>query len=271
MSDARKDAIELVASVATTLLSVSYNEPKFQFLVLELSPVKTIACLTLILTFICSSAIADDPKTSDADVTVLYDGGGLDRWKGRADLWSTENGEIVGRTVKDNPLTGNTFLVWEGGQPDNFELTAQFKIEGGNSGIQYRSKVVDEENFVVGGYQADIDFGNRYAGILYEEQGRGILAERGQKVTIDADGKKQTDQFGKAEDLGKGIHPGQWNDFRVVADGNHLQHFINDTLTIEVLDQQSDKAATKGVIALQLHAGPPMTVRFKNIKIRTLK
>ncbi len=232
---------------------------------------KTIASLTLIFTLVGSFAVADDPRPSDTDVTVLYDGGDLSGWTGRDDLWSTENGQIVGRTVPENPLKGNTFLIWEGGQPDNFELTLEFKIEGGNSGIQYRSKVVDQQGFVVGGYQADIDFGNRYAGILYEEKGRGILAERGQKVTIGADGKKETQQFGKAEDLGKGIHPGQWNDFRVVANGNHLQHFINDTLTMEVIDQQSDQAATNGVIALQLHAGPPMIVRFKNIKIRELK
>lgn len=242
-----------------------------RFSLSELSPVKTIASLTLIFTLVGSFAFADDPKPSDAGVTVLYDGGDLSGWTGREDMWSTENGEIVGRTVPENPLKENTFLIWQGGQPDDFELTAEFKIEGGNSGIQYRSKVVNDQRFVVGGYQADIDFGNRYAGILYEEKGRGILAERGQRVTIGADGKKETEQFGKAEDLGKGIHPGQWNDFRVVANGNHLQHFINDTLTMEVIDQQSDRAATNGVIALQLHAGPPMTVRFKNIKIRALK
>jgi hypothetical protein len=243
---------------------------------LERSKVKYTTCLTSIFLLCSSFAIADQPKAittgaTESGVTVLYDGGDLSGWKGRADLWSAENGEIVGRTVKGKPIKGNTFLIWEGGQPDNFELTAQFKIEGGNSGIQYRSKVVDEEKSVVGGYQADIDFGNRYAGILYEEKGRGILAERGQKVTIKSDGSKNVDQFGKAEALGTGIHPGQWNDFRVVADGNHLQHFINDTMTMEVIDQQSDKAATSGVIALQVHAGPPMTVRFKNIKIRSLK
>ncbi len=81
-------------------------------------------------------------------------------------------------------------MIWQGDYPENFELTAQFKIEGGNSGIQYRSKVIDEEKFIVGGYQADIDFSNKFAGILYEEKGRGILAKRGETVTIDADGEK---------------------------------------------------------------------------------
>jgi hypothetical protein len=227
-------------------------------------------CLTLILCLCCSIVFADDAQ-SVAEPTILFNGTDLNGWQGRSDLWSVENGEIVGRTTKENPIKGNTFLIWDGGQPDNFELTAQFKIEAGNSGIQYRSKVVDEKNFVVAGYQADIDFGNRYAGILYEERGRGILAERGQKSTIGEDGNKTVEQFAAAEALGEAIHPGQWNSFRVVANGNHLQHFINDTLTMEVIDHQSEQAAKSGVIALQIHTGPPMVVRFKDIKIRPLQ
>lgn len=230
-----------------------------------------LAGLSLVLSLSCTWVFAEDDPQTNPDVTVLYGGGDLTGWEGRSDLWSAENGEIVGRTTAENPIDGNTFLIWKGGHPDNFELTAQFKIEGGNSGIQYRSEVKDQEKFVVGGYQADIDFGNRYAGILYEEKGRGILAERGEKVTINADGTKSKEQFADGKKLGAGIHPGQWNDFRVVADGNHLQHFINETMTAEVIDNQSDKAATEGVIALQIHRGPPMVVRFKNIKIRNLE
>lgn len=224
---------------------------------------------SIALCLLASSVMADKP--TDSDVTVLFDGGDLSGWEGRADLWTAENGEIVGRTTAEKPIQGNTFLIWKGGQPDNFELTAQFKIESGNSGIQYRSRIVNEKDFVVGGYQADIDFGNTFAGILYEEKGRGILARRGQKVTIGEDGKKAPTKFGDEAGLAKVIHPGEWNDFRVVADGNHLQHFINGTLTAEVIDNQSEKAATNGVIALQIHQGPPMVVRFKNIKIRKIK
>ena len=102
-------------------------------------------------------------------------------------------------------------------------------------------------------------------------KGRGILAQRGESVTIDADGEKAKQRFGDATKLGAGIHPGKWNDFRVVAKGNHLQHFINETMTSELIDQQTEKAATDGVIALQIHRGPAMVVRFKNIKIRKLK
>lgn len=225
--------------------------------------------LSLALCLATSALLADKP--TESDVTVLYDGGDLSHWKGRSDLWSAENGEIVGRTTAEKPIKGNTFLIWQGGTPDNFELTAQFKIESGNSGIQYRSRIVNEKDFVVSGYQADIDFGNKFAGILYEEKGRGILARRGQKVTIDADGNKTPTKFGDETELASAIHPGEWNDFRVVADGNHLQHFINGTMTAEVHDGQKEKAAKNGVIALQIHQGPPMTVRFKNIMIRKIK
>jgi hypothetical protein len=150
-------------------------------------------------------------------------------------------------------------------------LTFQFKIENTNSGVQYRSKIIDKDKFVVGGYQADIDFSNRFAGILYEEKGRGILAERGQSVTIDEKGEKNRTKFADGVKLGNGIHPGKWNEYRVVAKGNHLQHFINETMTAEVIDNQSDKSASSGVIAFQLHKGDPMVVRFKNILLHGVK
>lgn len=226
--------------------------------------------VTLFALGVLAIPVVAEDKT-ESDVTVLYGGGDLTGWVGRKDLWSAEDGQIVGRTTKENPLKKNTFLIWEGGMPDNFELTAQFKIENGNSGIQYRSKVLDKKDFVVGGYQADIDFTNKFAGILYEERGRGILAGRGESVTVDGDGEKSKKRFGDSDELAASIHPGKWNDFRVVANGTKLQHFINETMTAEIVDKQEGKSSSKGVIALQIHVGPPMVIRFKNIKIRKLK
>ena len=106
---------------------------------------------------------------------------------------------------------------------------------------------------------------------MYEEGRRGILALRGETVTIDSTGEKAKESFGDAKALGNGIHAGQWNDFRIVAKGNHLQHFINGTLTSEVIDEQPEKSAATGVIALQLHRGPAMTVRFKDIVVRPIQ
>ncbi|QDV66113.1 3-keto-disaccharide hydrolase [Crateriforma conspicua] len=222
-----------------------------------------------------ASVDADDVAAGADDQTItqpviLFNGKDLDGWEGRDDLWSVEDGAIVGRTSEDDPIDGNTFLVWKDGQPSNFQLVLMFKIESGNSGIQYRSRVIDQDKFVVSGYQADIDFANKFAGILYEEKARGILTLRGTKVTIGADGKKTPETFADSQALAAGIHPGKWNEFRVVADGNHLIHYINGAKVSETIDQQSDKAAKSGVIALQLHRGPAMVVRFKNIKLLPL-
>lgn len=228
-------------------------------------------CLFGLVCLISNRVVAEDVAVAaGSDTVVLFDGKTLVGWVGREDLWAAEDGQIVGRTADEDPIDGNTFLIFDGEEFENFELTAEFKIEGGNSGIQYRSRVIDADKFVVSGYQADIDDANKFAGILYEEKARGILALRGETVTIGSDGKKSKVRFGDAEKLGLGIHPGKWNDFRVLADGNHLQHFINGAMTAEVIDEQSDKAAKAGIIALQLHRGPAMTVRFKNLKVRKL-
>jgi hypothetical protein len=205
-----------------------------------------------------------------SEAKAIFNGESLEGWKGRNDLWSVAEGAIVGTSTAEAPLKSNTFLIYEGDVPPNFELTAQFLIKGGNSGIQYRSKVIDEKEFIVGGYQADIDFSLTFAGINYEERGRGILAQRGQRVTFAEDGSKKEEQFGDGKKLGEVIKGGEWNTFRVVANGNVLQHYINDTLTSEVIDGHSEKAAKDGVIALQLHAGPPMVIMYKDLKIKAL-
>ena len=152
----------------------------------------------------------------------------------------------------------------------DFELQLKFKIVGGNSGIQYRS--ADKGNHVVSGYQADIDSGETYIGILYEEGGRGILAERGQKVSIGADGKKQvTGKTGDSKEIAAAVKKEDWNEYVVIAKGNHLVQKINGLMTIDVTDDESGKARSSGILALQLHAGPPMTVQFKDIQIKELK
>jgi hypothetical protein len=160
-------------------------------------------------------------------------------------------------------------LVYEKPVKD-FELTLEFRIMGGNSGIQYRSKVFDKEKFIVGGYQADIDAGKRYMGINYEERGRGILAERGEIIAIDSEGKKsKVGSAGDPDALLSQVKWEDWNRYRIVAKGKTVQHFINDQLMSEVQDSESSKAATEGVLALQLHAGPPMKVQFKDIKLKS--
>ncbi len=220
---------------------------------------------------VAESTPATPRSLQGGEVTALFDGKTLDGWRGRDDLWSAEEGAIVGQTSDDEPLKQNTFLILDNEVTGDFELTLQFKIDGGNSGVQYHSRVLNEDEFVVAGYQADIDAANHYAGILYEEKGRGILAQRGQNVVIAEDGEKQVDTFADAAALGKGIHPGQWNDYRIVVRGHQLEHFINGAQMIKVIDNQSDQSRDSGVIALQLHQGPAMTVRFQKITLRQWK
>jgi hypothetical protein len=218
------------------------------------------------LVALCACVTAEDKQ--------LFNGKDLTGWKG-LDFWTVEDGCITGRTTKEKPTKGNTFLVWEGEVAD-FELTFQYKIVGGNSGVQYRSKLLDPKAFVIAGYQGDFEAGKTYSGILYEERGRGILAQRGQKVVIKegADPKKPkievTGSVGKSDEIQAKIKSGDWNEYRVVAKGGHLQHFINGVQTVDVTDETA-VGAKKGALALQLHAGPPMVVQFKDIVLKEIK
>ena len=207
--------------------------------------------------------------------TSLFNGKDLTGWEGNADLWSVHDGCITGVTKADPKLTHNTFLVWKDEVAD-FELRLSYKIVNGNSGIQYRSKVKSKGAFgpIVGGYQADFEAGKTFSGILYEEQGRGILAQRGQKTVIkEVDGKTKVEvvgSVGDTKDIQAKIKNEDWNDYVVIARGSHLQHFINGQQTVDVIDEQDAKAAKSGVLALQIHVGPPMNVQFKNLRIKTL-
>jgi uncharacterized protein (TIGR03067 family) len=225
-----------------------------------------LASLALALT--AASVQAQD----EAGFRSIFNGQDLNGWDGNPKFWSVSDGTITGRTTAENPTKGNTFIVWKGGEVADFELRLSFKIVGGNSGIQYRSKVTDQANWVVGGYQADFEAGTTYSGILYEERGRGILAQRGQMTWIQPDGKiRVVGTMGKSEEIQGIIKQEQWNDYVVIARGNHLTHIINGRVTADVVDDQAEKAAKSGILALQLHAGPPMVVQFKNIRIKTLE
>ncbi|MCU0708622.1 MAG: DUF1080 domain-containing protein [Pirellula sp.] len=207
-------------------------------------------------------------SASEPDAVEIFDGKTLAGWSGLSSNWRVEDGAITGENTAEAPIPQNTFLVYDKPVRD-FELVLEFKIQGGNSGIQYRSKVLNKEKFVVGGYQADIDSGKRFMGINYEEQGRGILTERGEIIAIDKDGKKsKVGTTGDPDALLSRVRWDDWNEYRIVARGSVLQHYINGTLMSETQDGETAKAATEGIIAFQVHAGPPMKVQFKNIRLK---
>lgn len=228
-----------------------------------------LAAIGAVCVFVSStSLLCAQEKKADVAGVSLFDGKSLQGWSGLTANWSVQDGAITGENKADAPIAQNTFLVYEKPVKD-FELTLEFKIVGGNSGIQYRSKVFDKDKFVVGGYQADIDANKRYMGINYEERGRGIMAERGEIIAVDGQGKKsRVGSAGDADALLSQIKWEDWNRYKIVAKGNVLQHYVNDQLMSEVQDSESAKSASEGVLALQLHAGPPMKVQFKNIMLK---
>ncbi len=222
--------------------------------------------LSFVVATIVFSALPVRAADDESGFKPIFNGKNLDGWDGRPEFWSVEDGAITGRTTADNPTKGNTFIIWREAPVDDFVLRLKYKIVGGNSGVQYRSKEVDP--WVISGYQADIDSGDTFSGINYEEKARGILAQRGQKVTIKADGTKDAKQVADSKELQANINKEDWNDYEIIAQGNHLTHKINGKVTSEVIDEEADKRAASGLLALQLHAGPPMAVQFKDVRLK---
>ncbi len=203
----------------------------------------------------------------------IFNGKDLTDWDGDPKFWSVADEAITGVTTKENPTNGNTFIVWTGGETGDFELRFDYKIVGGNSGVQYRSFGLNKnDKYRIGGYQADFEAGKTYSGILYGEAFRGILANRGQKTElVNIDGKfqvKVTGKVGDSNEIQSKIRHQDWNSYRIVAEGFTFRHYINDVQTIECVDNDETKRRARGVLALQLHAGPPMKVQFRNIRIK---
>ena len=217
--------------------------------------------LLFLLLFLCLRKISLDGKT-------------LNGWDGNPLHWSVKDGAIVGENTKENPTKGNTFLIWQDGVLKDFDLTVDYKIEGGNSGIQYRSfvKPGKHDGWRVGGYQADFESGDRFSGICYGEAFRGILSMRGDQTTLTVNdaGKlqKQVQKFGDTNEIGKVVKKGEWNRYRIVAKGFHFAQYINGVKTTELIDNDKNTRRADGLLAFQVHAGPPMKVYFKNIVLK---
>jgi putative heme-binding domain-containing protein len=194
----------------------------------------------------------------------LFDGKSLKGWQGDPSHWSVEDGVIVGSTM-ENKAKSNTFLIWEGGDVTDFQLTLEAKLEGSNnSGIQYRSKVVDPANYRVFGYQMDMHPNPPFVGMMYGEgTGRGIMATRGQKIEFTADGKKN--QIGTTT-APETLNLAEWHTYRITARGNRLIHEVDGKVTIDITDNDP-RALKSGVIALQVHGGGPMKVSCRNIQL----
>jgi hypothetical protein len=202
-------------------------------------------------------------------------------WDGDPRFWRAENGMIVGESTPDKVVGPNSFLIWKGATPGDFELKVELRMNSTNSGIQYRSKMIPPNEgqpantpghaWRLAGYQMDLDFANQYPGQLYEEGGRGFLAERGTITYISKDGTKgQIGVLESAETLKALYKPGEWNQFHLIARGNTLIHIVNGHVTAICVDDDLKARSLAGLIGFQIHAGPPMKLEIRNLAIKLL-
>jgi lysophospholipase L1-like esterase len=241
--------------------------------------------VTLLL---AASAQAQQPRGASpldmadtAGFRSIFDGT-MNGWDGDPAFWRAENGALIGESSPQNVVKENTFLVWRGGRPGNFELKVQFRINSTNSGIQFRSvqlppgtqqgKERVEGKWVLKGYQADIDFNNQWTGQIYEERGRGFLAMRGQAVYVpDGGGPKTIGNLQRSPDELKAlVKINDWNQVHIIARGNTLIQILNGTVSSIVVDDDSKNRATEGLLGFQMHVGAPMKVEYRNIFVKEL-
>jgi len=221
--------------------------------------------------------------------TDIFDGKTLDGWDGNPDVWKVVDGSIVGEAPVQDPAAGRfkqTFLVWQGGEPADFELKLEIKLEGAgaDSGILYRSVIAPlnagragapppdqrEAKWNLGGYQFDFSFNNAFTGYVVEVPGRGIIAFRGQVVRME-DGKRPRllSTLGSKEELGGYFKINDWNQIHLIARGNTLIQMINGHVMTILIDDDRAKAKPKGLLGLQC-AGFPSKISIRNIRLKTI-
>jgi hypothetical protein len=208
--------------------------------------------------------LADDGE--DGFVS-MFNGKDLTGWEGKPGGWWVEEGAITSQSSQEKPCKKHHYLFWKGGEPGDFILRFSYKVVGGNSGIQFRS--ASRPNWDTDGYQADIEAGQQWTGCLFQHR-RGGVAMRGERVVIDEAGKKTIEKFADSAELQERIKAEDWNEYEVIARGSKVTLKINGELMAEADDRDAKKACKKGIIAVQMHPGPPMHIQFKNLRIKVL-
>jgi hypothetical protein len=205
----------------------------------------------------------------------IFDGQTLEGWAGDPAYWRVEDGAIVGEITPATLLRSNTFIIWQGGQPADFELKLEYRISAeGNSGINYRSALVPDpvtpaNPFALRGYQCDLDGRHRYTGNNYEEKGRLFLALRGQLTRVV--GGRPPVLLATMADPTDALSPaeGGWHTVHLIARGSTLMHSINGRLLSVVIDDDAPHRPAAGQIGVQVHVGPPMKVEFRRLRLKT--
>jgi 3-keto-disaccharide hydrolase len=224
------------------------------------------------------------PKQSDRPSPVegdepgfapIFDGTSLAGWEGDPTYWRVESGAIVGEITPATIVKSNTFIIWRGGTPKDFELKLDYRITaGGNSGINYRSVVVPDpvtpsNRFAMRGYQFDLDGGRRYTGNNYEEKGRLFLAVRGQVTRVVGNRPPIVVASAGAESQLVTVPTDDWNAVHLHVRGNTLMHLLNGRLMSVTIDDDAASRPAGGLIGMQVHVGGAMKVEYRNIRLKT--
>ena len=198
-------------------------------------------------------SVADETAEFQASSTPLFNGQSLEGWEGKEEWFRVDHGAIVAGSLKHD-IQHNQFLCTTKTYAD-FELRLEVKLlgEGKNAGVQFRSKRIPDSS-EISGFQADAGaVGSRIVwGALYDEsRRRKMLAE------------------GDSDRLTQLVKPDDWNELRIVAQGNHIQIYLNGERTIDYTEKDSS-IETHGVIGLQIHSGPPSEAWYRNLYLREL-
>ena len=199
----------------------------------------------------------------------LFNGKDMTGWEGKPGFWSVEDGALTGVSSPERPCKIHNYLMCRAGDFADFELRLSYRIDAGNSGIQFRSRELPDWN--IAGYQADLEAGDHWTGCLYDvNTGRAGVSMRGEKTAIDEDGKKQVTKVADSAELGKHVKKNDWNEYHIIAVGPKITLKINGVIMTQVTDNEKGKASRSGIIAFQMHPGPPMKVQFKDLRIKRL-
>ncbi len=210
----------------------------------------------------------------------IFDGESLTDWDGDPKYWRVDNGVMIGEVTAATILQRNSFLIWRGGRPRDFELKVEYRVSAeGNSGISYRNLQLTDAPWSLAGYQADIDGAShdkrlprrRYTGNVWEERGRRFLAWRGEMVRIDESGQPcLIGRLGENAALEGIIRENDWNSYHLVIRGNTLIHILNDRVMSMVIDDDTRNRRMEGLIGVQVHTGAPHRIEFRNWRLKNL-
>jgi hypothetical protein len=216
-------------------------------------------------------SLAPRPADDATGFVSLFDGKSLAGWEGDLTFWRAEDGMIVGESTPEKVVSLNSFLIWRGGTVKNFELKLEFRMNGTNSGIQYRSvELPDVGKWILKGYQADLDFINQHTGNIHDERGRAFLSRRGKfSRALGGSSFKEIATVGDPDELKGAVKINDWNSYHIIARDAVLIHVLNGKVMAILIDE--DPARTlEGLLGFQMHVGPPFKVEYRNILLRTL-